>query len=510
MILSRRDFLLTAAASASAIPFALRAQTPDAGRVFRHGVASGDPLTDRVILWTRATPPAGAGRGDIPVRWRIAEDEALTRVAAQGVAPAMAGRDFTVKVDAGQLQPGRTYFYAFDARGEQSPVGRTKTLPGSGAERLRLASVSCSNYPAGFFNPYRCIANRDDLDVVLHLGDYIYEFADGVYGAGAALDRVPLPAGETVTLDEYRQRYAIYRSDIDLQDVHRRHPFIVVWDDHEIANDASLTGAPAHTAKQGLWAVRRAAAYQAYLDWMPVRETSRRDIRLYRSFRVGGLADLIMLDTRGLRDAQVNGTDFDALADPRRSVLGAEQETWFSGRMRDSQRSGTAWRIFGQQILFAPLTIPGIAAQNTDIWDGYPAARRRVFDLIARERIADIAILTGDVHSSWAMDVPSPGNKYEARSGAGSVAIELVTPAVSSPPMFASAALKDRTSLLRLAAPHIKYLEGDSRGYLLIDLTRARLQADWYHVPTVSERTDREQKAASWVSERGSSRLTPA
>jgi alkaline phosphatase D len=510
VILSRREFLLATAASAAAMPFGLRAQTPAAGRIFRHGVASGDPLTDRVILWTRATPPTGAGSGEIPVRWRIAEDEALRRVTAQGVAPATAARDFTVKVDARQLQPGRTYFYAFDARGEQSPVGRTKTLPGSGAERLRLASVSCSNYPAGFFNPYRCIANRDDLDVVLHLGDYIYEFADGVYGAGAALDRVPMPAGETVTLDEYRQRYAIYRSDIDLQDVHRRHPFIVVWDDHEIANDASVTGAPAHTAKQGLWAVRRAAAYQAYLDWMPVREASRSDIRLYRSFRFGGLADLIMLDTRGLRDAQVNGTDFDALADPRRSLLGTEQETWFSARMRDSQRAGTPWRILGQQILFAPLSIPGIATQNTDVWDGYPAARRRVFDLIAREKIADIAILTGDIHSSWAMDVPRPDGKYEARSGAGSIAVELVTPAVSSPPMFSSAALKDRASLLRLAAPHIKYLEGEKRGYLLVDLTRARLQADWYHVPTVSERTDREQKAASWVSERGSSRLAPA
>lgn len=492
------------------MPLGLRAQTVDAGRVFRHGVASGDPLTDRVILWTRATPPAGAGGGEIRVRWRIAEDEALTRIAAQGTAPATAGRDFTVKVDAGELQPGRTYFYAFDARGEQSPVGRTRTLPGSGVERLRLASVSCSNYPAGFFNPYRCIANRDDIDVVLHLGDYIYEFADGVYGEGAALNRIPSPPGEAVTLDDYRQRYATYRSDIDLQDVHRRHPFIVVWDDHEIANDASSTGAPAHTAKQGLWAVRRNAAYQAYLDWMPVREMSRRDVRLYRSFRFGGLADLLMLDTRGLRDAQVAGTDFDALVDPRRSLLGAEQETWLNARMRDSQRAGTAWRILGQQVLFAPLSIPGIVAQNTDVWDGYPVARRRVFDMIAREKVTDVAILTGDVHSSWAMDVPRPDGKYDGRTGAGSVAVELVTPAVSSPAMFSAPALKERASLLRLAAPHIKYLEGDNRGYLIVDLTRDRLQADWYHVPTVSERSDREAKAASWVCERGSSRLARA
>jgi alkaline phosphatase D len=508
--LSRRDFLVATAACAAAVPAALRAQRSSPDRVFRHGVASGDPLTDRVILWTRTTPGTGAARDTIRVRWRIADDERLTRIVAQGTASTSPGRDFTVKVDASGLQPGRTYFYAFDALGEQSPVGRTKTLPGSGADRLRLASVSCSNYPAGFFNPYRCIANRSDLDLVVHLGDYIYEFADGVYGAGAALDRIPMPAGEAVTLEEYRQRYATYRSDIDLQDVHRLHPFIAVWDDHEIANDASVTGAPAHTTKHGIWAVRRNAAYRAYLEWLPVRETSRSDVRLYRSFRFGGLADLIMLDTRGLRDAQVAGTDIDALADPKRSLLGTAQEAWFSARMRDSQRAGTAWRLLGQQILFAPLSIPGIAVQNTDVWDGYPAARRRVFDLLAREQIADVAILTGDVHSSWAMDVPRPDGRYESRSGAGSVAVELVTPAVSSPPMFASAALKERASLLRLAAPHIKYLEGERQGYVLVDLTRDRLQADWYHVPTVAERTEREQKAASWVCERGSMRLAPA
>lgn len=507
MTLSRRDFLIATAASAAAIPAGLRAQTPaPATRVFKQGVASGDPLTDRVILWTRATPRAGSA-GDLSVRWRLAEDEALTRVAAQGVVPATAARDFTVKVDAGGLRPGRTYYYAFDAKGEQSPVGRTKTLPGSGASRLRLASVSCSNYPAGFFNPYRGIANRDDLDLVLHLGDYIYEFADGVYGDGKALDRVPMPAGEAVTLAEYRERYATYRSDIDLQDVHRRHPFLVVWDDHEIANDASIVGAPAHSEKQGRWATRLAAAYQAYLEWMPVREASRRDIRLYRSFRFGDLADVVMIDTRGLRDVQVSGTDLDALANPKRSLLGTEQEAWLHTQLRDSQRAGTGWRILGQQVLFAPLAIPGITVQNTDVWDGYPATRRRLFDAIAREKISNLAILTGDIHSSWAMDVPDPAGKYNPHTGEGSVAVELVTPAVSSPPMFASSVLKDRASLLRLAAPHIKYLEGEQRGYLVVDVTRNRLQAEWYHVPTVSERTTRETKVATWVSERGSGRL---
>jgi alkaline phosphatase D len=510
--ISRRDFLLTTAASAAALPLTLRAQTAAgvSGRLFRHGVASGDPLTDRVMLWTRVTPATGTTTGEIVVRWRIASDEKLAQIVASGSAPAVSARDFTVKVDAGALQPGRSYYYAFNVAGEQSPVGRTRTLPARGVDRLRLASVSCANYPAGYFNVYRAIANRPDLDVVVHLGDYIYEFANGVYGDGSGSGRVPMPAGEASTLADYRGRYATYRSDADLQDAHRLHPFVVVWDDHEIVDNASLTGAPTHTAKYGSWATRRAEAYQAYLEWMPIRESALPGIRLYRSFRFGDIADLVMLDTRGLRDAQVPGSNFDALSDPRRSLLGAEQEAWMAGELRASQRAGTRWRVLGQQVLFAPLTTPGVAVQNTDIWDGYPAARRRVFDLIAGDKLTDIAILTGDIHSSWAMDVPDPATRYNSRTGAGSVAIELVTPAVSSPPLFASPELRERATLLKLAASHLKYLEGERRGYLLLDVTRDRLQADWYHVPNVSERSPLESRTMSFVCERGSSRLTPA
>jgi alkaline phosphatase D len=512
MAISRRDFLLTTAATA-ALPLGLRAQTAagERDRLFRHGVASGDPLVDRVMLWTRVTPPpTRRANGPIDVRWRIGADEQLTRIVASGAAQATPARDFTVKVDAGTLQPGRTYYYAFDAAGEESPIGRTKTLPAAGGARLRLASVSCSNYPAGYFNVYRCLANREELDVVVHLGDYIYEFANGAYGDGSGSGRVPMPAGEAVTLADYRGRYATYRSDVDLQDAHRRHPFVVVWDDHEIANDASVAGAPGHTAKHGSWATRRAEAYQAYLEWMPIRESSQPGIRLYRDFRFSDLADLVMLDTRGWRDRQVPGTDFDALADPRRSLLGTEQEAWLHARLRASQSAGTRWRVLGQQVLFAPLAIPGVAVQNTDVWDGYPAARRRVFEMIASEKLTDIAILTGDIHSSWAMDVPRPDGRYDARTGAGSVAIELVTPAISSPPMFANPQLRERATLLKLAVPHLKYLEGEHRGYVLIDITRDRLQADWYHVANVSERSPSESKATSFVCERGSSRLSLA
>ena len=294
--------------------------------------ASGSPQRDG---------NGSSATGPLDVQWVIASDEGLQQVVARGTAQAAMERDFTVKVDAGGLGPGRTYHYAFVAGGERSPVGRTKTLP-ERTDRLRVASVSCSNYPAGYFNVYRCIANRPDLDAVIHLGDYIYEFANGRYGDGSASGRVPLRAGEASTLEDYRDRYATYRSDIDLQEAHRRHPFIAVWDDHESANDAWSGGAGNHNPSQGSWATRLAGAYRAYLEWMPIRESSDPKIHLYRSFRFGDLADLVMLDTRGLRDQQAIGTDAKMLADPSRSLLGAAQEAWFFDQLRASQRARLA------------------------------------------------------------------------------------------------------------------------------------------------------------------------
>jgi alkaline phosphatase D len=515
MPITRRQFIQTTAASAAFIPLAVRAQqaAPQPGpRLFRHGIASGDPLTDRVMLWTRVTPPvARSAGGPIDVQWVIASDEKLTQVVARGVAQAAMERDFTVKVDASNLRPGRVYYYAFTTGGEQSPVGRTKTLPDR-ADRLRFGSVSCSNYPAGYFNAYRCLANRPDLDAVIHLGDYIYEFANGRYGDGSASGRVPLPPGEAWRLEDYRNRYATYRTDIDLQEAHRLHPFIVVWDDHESANDAWSGGAANHDPqKEGDWATRRLAAYRAYLEWMPIRESKESGIRLYRSFRFGDLADLVMLDTRGLRDQQVPGADMARLADPARSLLGAAQEAWFFDELRASQRSGSRWRLIGQQILFTPLSPPGLPVANPDVWDGYASARTRVFDLLEGERITDVAILTGDIHSSWAMDVPrNPWTGYDPTTGAGSIAVELVTPAISSPPFFTSPALRQRAAQLRPLARHLKFLDGEKNGYTLLDVTRDRLQADWYHVNTVTERSDQQARAASFVCERGSSRLSPA
>jgi alkaline phosphatase D len=511
MSISRRAFIRGAAASVAAPlgRLVVRAQEPadSQRRLFRHGVASGDPLSDRVILWTRVTPLATrSATGPIEVTWVVAADERLAQIVARGTASATPARDFTVKVDATGLQPGRPYFYAFEAGGQRSPVGRTKTLPADGVDRVRLAVLSCSNYPAGYFNVYRCVANRSDLDVVIHVGDYIYEFANGVYGDGSASGRVPLPGGEAATLADYRLRYATYRSDADLQEAHRLHPFVVVWDDHEIANDAWSGGAANHVRAQGAWPTRLGAAYRAYLEWLPVRDAPGRDIQLYRSFRIGDMADLVMLDTRGLRDRQPGARDRATMNDPRRTLLGAAQEAWLFEELRVSRARGSSWRLLGQQVLFSPVSPSG--PFSVDMWDGYPVARRRVLDFLAREKITDLAILTGDLHSSWALDVPADPWAAATSPAARSLAVELVTPAISSPPFNTDPALRARAATFPRLAPHLKYLEGDSNGYVLLDLTRQRLQADWYSVATVTMPSDRETRTASFVNERGSARLT--
>jgi alkaline phosphatase D len=516
--LTRRQFLWGTAATAVlnapglVDPWRVELQaqaTPEfsSGR-FRHGVASGDPLASRVMLWTRITPLDG-NESPVDVRWRIATDERFSQVVGEGSVRTTRDRDFTVKTDAGGLSPGRPYYYVFEAGGDRSPVGRTRTLPDGAVDRVRLASLCCSNYPAGFFNVYRCVANRTDLDAVVHVGDYIYEFQNGIYGDGSGLLRIPEPRREAVTLADYRVRYATYRSDPDLQEAHRQHPFIAVWDDHELTNDAWRDGAANHNPDQGEgdWATRKAAAYRAYLEWMPIRESSDPDAHLYRSFRFGTLLDLVMLDTRGLRDRQLPTTDVAGVLGPARSMLGAPQEQWLFDELCASQRAGTAWRVLGQQVMFSRISQPGRGALVSDTWEGYPAARDRVFDFLAAERVRDVAILSGDLHSSWAFDLPqNPWDGYD-RGGQGSLAVELLAPAISSPPLFADPDLRARSILLRALLPHLKFLDGESRGYVLLDITPGQLRGEWYFVPTVLERSAAETRAVAFVCERGSAHL---
>jgi alkaline phosphatase D len=503
--ISRRRFLYGAASSLAAWPVLGHAQTPDATgrRLFRHGIASGDPLTDRVMLWTRVTP--GEAAAPVRVRWRIAADDRLARVVAQGAATARPDRDFTVKVDAGGLRPGATYYYAFDAAGEQSPIGRTRTLPARGASRLRLAVVSCSDFEKGYFNAYRNIAARQDLDAVLFLGDYVYEYGINTPGIERVAGREPSPAHECVSLDDYRLRYASHHLDPDLTALHATHPCIAIWDDHESANDAWRDGAQGHDAEQGQWAARQAAARRAMDEWLPVRQSPR----MYRRFAFGGLADVMVLDGRSYRDRQVLPTD-DALANPRRSMLGTEQEAWLYESLRQSSRAGTSWRLIGQQVLFAPFVPQVGSALEVDNWEGYPAARSRFFDCLEQDRIADVAVLTGDIHSSWALDLPrTPLAGYDAATGRGSLAVELVTPAVTSTPFMARRGMRERAKTFSTVSPHMRWMDGDRHGYMTLDITRERLLADWYHVRTVTERTADERKAASFACERGSMRIRP-
>lgn len=519
MTLSRRHFVSRTAQTLVAVPLAdlvraeLGAAQPTSvrpGEAFPHGVASGDPRADRVLIWTRVS----GGAGDVPVRWVVASNPTLTRVVARGETRTGAVRDFTVKVDVTGLAPATTYYYRFEALGARSVVGRTRTLPTAGAARLRMALASCSNYPHGYFNAYGRIAERADLDLVLHLGDYIYDYEQGRYlDVDLASARAVDPPTEILALDDYRRRYARYRTDPNLQAAHQQHPFICVWDDHEIANDAWRDGAENHQSNEGDYHHRRAAAYQAYLEWLPVRDTgSARQPLIYRSFAIGDLADLVMLDTRIVgRDVQVGRDDVLAVEDPRRSLLGTAQESWLEGELAESVRASTRWQILGQQVMFAPQSPAGTTAGNTDSWDGYRVSRSRVLDMVERHRVANFVVLTGDVHSSWGYDLPRGiGDAYDPRTGRGSLGVEIVCPAVSSPSPYQGPDGAERLAALPKSRPHLKFLDGRSRGYVVVDVTRDRLQADWWLLNSVKEPNTEQHFAKGLVCEAGTRHFVDA
>ncbi|MCC7126488.1 MAG: alkaline phosphatase D family protein [Acidobacteria bacterium] len=509
----RRLFLSTSAAAAAALPVFGRARldaAQNANPVFRHGVASGDPLSDRVLLWTRVSVSTDSA----PVRWVLALDAKLARIVARGEVSTGAERDYTVKVDVAGLTPATTYYYRFEAAGEQSAVARTRTLPARDASRVRLGVVSCSNLPFGYFNVYAALAARADLDAVLHLGDYIYEYANGQYGDGTALGRVPAPDAEIVALADYRARHAQYKADPDCQAVHRQHPFIVIWDDHELANNTWRDGALNHTAAtEGEWVARRNAAVQAFFEWMPIREDAAAlSPRIYRTLRIGTLADLVLLDTRLVgRDLQVaSRDDVAAIEAPGRHLLGAAQEAWLAGELAESKRRGARWQVIGQQVMFAPQSAPGRPTSNVDSWDGYRAAREHVFDMIEQQRLDSVAVLTGDVHSAWAYDVPRrPFDAYDPGTGRGSLAVEFVGTSISSPSnLGAGPNGEQQLADLRAARPHLHYVDGRRRGYFVLDLTRERLQADYFAMRTVIDRTADETFVHGFAAPAGQMHLT--
>ena len=473
---------------------------------FQHGIASGDPLSNAVILWTRVTPP---GNGAVTVDFFVATDPAMTAMVKTGRVSTDASRDYTVKVDADGLQPNTTYYYRFSSANVLSPVGRTKTLPVGDTGRMRLAVVSCASLGHGYFNAYRRIAERADLDLVVHLGDYIYEYGSGDYGDVRNYE----PANEIVTLSDYRTRHAQYKRDIDLQEVHRQHAMVAIWDDHEFANDAWSGGAGNHTeGTEGTWTARVAAALQAYYEWMPVRVVDPANLRKNnRSFALGNLVDLIMLEERlNARSKQINRnvisfgnfTQTGDYLDPTRQILGAEEESWLAGKLRDSTAK---WKVVGQGVMFAQLkSAGGVAANgggtffNPDQWDGYQPARDRVYDILkgsaGTPAINNVVILTGDIHSSFAADLSQdPNNRdvasggYDSDTGAGSRAVELVTTSVTSPGAIDPQGIT--AAVLQLANPHLKYIDLTQRGYMLLDVDATRVVSEWWYVDTVTSRS---------------------
>jgi alkaline phosphatase D len=467
---------------------------------FIHGIASGDPLPDGVILWTRVTTTAS---GDIKGTWELATDPQMANIVLSGDFETSGARDHTVKVDVRGLSPATTYHYRFRVAAAVSPIGRTRTAPVGPVARARFGVASCSSYAQGYFHAYRALAARTDLDVILHLGDYVYESGPGQFGS----DRAHEPAHEALTLADYRTRHAQYKRDPDLQAVHQQHPFIPIWDDHETANNAWSTGAENHQVAEGAWADRKAAGQRAYSEWMPIRDQAD-GTRIWRKLTWGDLADLIMLDTRlwGRTASSPALVGPAPQEEPGATVLGNDQEAWLTEQLMGSTAH---WKLIGQQVMVANLILqPGMLA-NLDQWHGYPAARRRFLDSLAAMNRPNVVILTGDLHSSWANELavdPLDPAQYDPATGRGAVAVEFVTPGITSPglPPFLFPVVESA----RPFNPHLRWFDLAQQGYMILDVTPERTQAAWFLYASIKMPTATpEQFAGAWSVKSGSTRL---
>lgn len=467
MSLTRRALLLrlSAAGVVATLPPTVVACSPTGGdglpvyawdgplgpeSLFEHGVASGDPLADAVILWTRVSTDADA----VEVFVEVSEHpDFSTRVVATWQ-EAVADRDHCLKVDVEGLSPGTTYYYRFSALGRTSPIGRTRTLPVGAVDHFRVGVCSCSNFAFGWFHTYHYLAQRRDLDLVIHLGDYLYEYGSEEYGDARPCE----PPHEILTLDDYRTRYSQYRRDPDLAEVHRQNPWITVWDDHEFTNDPVWwgPGAENHDPSEGDWDERVAIGIRVYDEWMPTRLPDPR--KMWRDFSIGDLARLAVVDIQyvGLFD----------LDEPEETRLGEEQHAWLDGVIASTTEP---WFLLTQAQSFTDK----IRAEGNDgsSWGLYPHSRRRVLDAVAAAGIPNFVVLTGDTHRTRAVDITEdPLGSYDPETGAGSEGVEFETGSISS------IGGPDRISDL----PNHFWAEGTFRTYLVLDLTPDRLQADWY------------------------------
>ncbi len=506
---------------------------------YDYGVASGDPLSDRVILWTHAKYQDVSDA--VNLTWQVASDIEFSKIIASGAAQSSADTGYTCKVDAMGLLPNQTYFYRFKAGLHTSPIGKTKTLPTGAVSDVKLAVMSCSNYPAGYFNVYAEVA-RSDADVAIHLGDYIYEYAATGYASekAASMGRTSVPANEILTLSDYRLRHAQYKSDADSKQLHASKPLIAVWDDHEFSNDTYKDGAENHTtATEGSFAARKAAAMQAYHEWMPIRTGSDKS-KIYRSFNFGNLLSLHMLDTRSIgRDQQIEiaslinpATQASAMAtmiSPTRQLMGTEQVQWLQTQMTNSTAT---WQVLGQQVLMArmefPLTIlqalnssdtspqalaagqkavtdyltaKGKQAQgfplsptetallnqpklgyNLDAWDGYPAAREILLSTADKLK-KRLVVLAGDTHNAWHSDLTLLSGQK--------VGEEFATSSVSSPGLEAYLALPPAQvkGIFEGVVKDLKWMDASRRGYLKLTVSTSQVQGEWLFIDTITSKT---------------------
>lgn len=502
--MNRRTFLRAAGATGSALTITtlLLESAGAAGTRFPHGVASGDPLPDGIVLWTRVTPSLdampGSGAGpDVEVRCEVAEDPQFRSVMHTEMVRTGADRDHTVKVDARGLLPDRYYWYRFTFDGNASPIGRTRTAPPPSAEpaRLQFGVVSCANFEGGYFSAYRHLAARtDQLSAVIHLGDYLYEYATGEYGPGPAFGRVHEPRHATLTLADYRMRHAQYKRDPDLQLLHSLVPFIATWDDHELADDAWADGSK--DTPPAAFPARRAAARQAYAEWMPVRGLWTE--ALYRRLRFGRLADLSMLDLRTHR-SQPQGA---APAGTTPTITGPRQLAWLTSGLTDSD---ARWRFVGNPVMISPLAAPLLAPRDTaavsavlpipaggspvnpDQWDGYPADRDALLHHLVDHRVRNTVFLTGDLHTSWASKVPLSASAYPDTP---LPATEFTVPSITSDSVgdrLGPLSTAVVTRALRTRNPHFDHAELTSHGYAVLDVTPEGLEFGWHYT---SDRID--------------------
>lgn len=544
MMNRRRAIALMGSGATLALPTGMAEAATPALR-FDHGVASGDPSPVGAILWTRATPAADQA-GDVALTWHVAAMDGRDAVGLRtGRVLARAARDFTAKVEVTGLQPGRDYRYWFEAAdGQRSAEGRFRTLPRGAVAEVALAVVSCQLYPGGLFNAYDAIAHAERLDAVLHLGDYIYEYGADGYGteSGHKLGRLPEPAHEIVTLADYRQRHAQVKRDPDMQAAHARAAFICVWDDHEVANDDWIGGAENHDPKtEGDWGKRKAAAMQAYFEWMPIRDPlpGKPWEAINRSFEFGDLATLVMVETRLLaRSKQVRAKgdapepdEYAAMmaerARPDRELLGAGQLDWIERTLTRSVKAGTPWQVIGNQVVMARIDGPDLEKQmgpegyakltarlseaerthlgeaqasyraglplNFDSWDGYPAARERLYAAFRRAGSRPV-VVSGDSHAAWANDL------YDANGHL--VAAEFAGTSITSPSW--GDLMPGIGREIAAANPKVvRFCDQDAKGWLHLTLTRERATARYMTVSTVMAKPYASGCAAIWRTSAG-------